>query len=1841
MKSKETTVFLLLHSWLCFAPGSLESRSFKFQVALDSRGLPLRWDNIEGSPLWVDGVSPQYSNVTGYHQVRLDPGKSTTVWLSEKTVLRVSRGGQALSPRDLRAWVWRGSGLELEIAPIQSNDKSSLLFYPRSLNPVLVRVARPVSHSGPLEFGLFVSRVEFESRKRKYREIVPLSGEVSRISTSRLQAGERYWPGRAEPLVAGVQGPATFALRTRLVYPGSESNQLQSYLVRVFLDGEWSTFDLVTTPEISSSLRLDSEEVALGAERTVYFKVPRGFHEVKIEHGERVYSRLLRSSTDDFLLGAPTEHFPTQPLLSGFPEDTASAPTLDARALQCLRDNSKVGNRLLGSMYFHGVATELSTHPEDRAVAAMLYRRYSRYRNLYPLQKNTPGAQRRGLFVVPRMLKPVERSGDLWLSQPHLGDALKGMSLGAFLELPASRASGHTYPLPARRSPSMLRIAVIQQTESGAAEFPSEIMVRLDSRRPMLLRTAGCPDSVATAFRPTRAEAAFAALGYLHPPFTTTTFYGPLSKYRPVFPFFRVAVAEIPIDETVQKVRLWTTQADTAPRAAVQYLADDFYTMSESEYLETAKVARDVDPGANVMVRCFELWARGEVPESSPWQKLTNEWLPLFRFLKQAQDNFRSGMAPPEAPPGSPSRLEEYSTHESRASAAVEFEKMGEWLLALEAWSIDLQSENPEDYRLARMRSVAMLEALGEHFLARKQLKGIFLYEPNESLREEALERLVGILHKNEDRHGLLRVLSTAALDGGNPSRLRLLAETLADEGLHPMALMIGLSLPPAEQPLSLLLRCASRRGWWGVFESAQERLADDPIRHYWQGIREVERARYERALTHLDKGGPTGKALAQSLRQALNIRDRLANEGLEERCRAILEWEEWQKTYPGKKQWTADMSILLDYAGAETAYSPSRDVYRQYVRGTPERPVKVGVLGPVTVRIEARPVHTEQLVSPLDGWLTIREEGFLHTTAIIGNLPNRSLTLTGSSSELPGMRVLKDLTLGPGFHEIEVGSPTLDILVRVLTEEPEIALGVLPPLTPSTLGAALGTEQGARLSSSPQRSYSAGVRFKIEEPHLEEIELPVARLGALLAETLTELPSDIDDLLRARMALRVGTDGLIVKHGDTLRRWARSEDAPEVERLLVLARLGEVPRIGRSEDASESSAIVGAAEAAALAAGEFLDAMHLPLEEGDGGVIRRLALLLYIAEKEPDLRSEAQVLGEALVKAHPQLRGLQSLYHRLTRSSGWKKVAAVRDGAGIRKIETRGWQPENPELRVRKALLAPFEDDERLITGNITVRISMSNLAPTTLHLDLFLETAEYVPKSELAVLYQLDAGEPTRVVLSSNPGPPRLNPPVSVEVSIPEGNHVIRLWIQEPIVNHFVRVRIQEVKESDAPEGFSEGFPATFHRTYQVATPERPLRLAVQGPVSLLVNEFRDHDVVTGYRSLPEGWHEVVLHPAGDQKEALFRVFERVEEQKREPSSPPSREAEPAPVPHTDLRLDFRNHIDNLTLHDALALGGQEDGTFSLGVLARKRRQFDEGTSENENYLELLGAYKYFYQPLHTYSDTGFLVRVRRNGGPTLGFVEDLHSNPRWLPFTLRLAGAAYLQWPNGSAVGPSGPLEWSATLRGAISRRFPLGLKAYHAPSVSLFGRLLSLDDFDSFKPKDVDQDVFTPYKSNHKAGLVFSERVGVLPWQDTEWWARASLVSNEDLNPGDADQFATQLGWKQFIDGWLIDVQYRYTRFFNDSNRNRTFDRHAIGLQVLRDFWASPRDRLEAGVGFRHDFKDDVNTGFLFLAWHFSNGRGYRDFWPGDVDFLPLRKAREPAGQRNSVMGARNE
>jgi len=1757
-----------------------------------------------------------------------------------------------------------------------------------------------------LEISLFLSRIVAYPTASLHRTLLDLPGEPVGVSSSSIFPGERHWRVEGSSLAPFViEGPARLALVTRFEAQRGEPAAVQGYRLRVIVNGAERLFDFETGIDPAEEELVDGTPALLGNRRTAWFEVPGGEHRVSLRSSAPLLVRLLRASEKDTLLatlpgedvvharpptgtGTPAlEDFfgrgsPTPSRLSredakrgrevtaetrrhggeksgegeedregeregvkAVREGLADAGTIapsPADIASLFRDIRRADSALLAAMYCRDLALRVALPPETRACAIDAFRRHTRYRSIAPADKPVPSSQSFCWFVARRLAMPgddVESS----VLEEHLGEALDGFSPGFFIDLPPDRESSLLYRIPERFAPSILRVAV----DTSRPGDRCDLLVEIDDGPPSRLRFDPARAAPRDAAAPLRADAALAALRELFPRFAPSTFSGPFGAFRTPAPIVEVTTAEIPLPREATRIRVWSDGPGAPSRAALQYLTEEPRAATDAERTAALRALRLEDPGSSPLRTALDAWSRADGPPrgeaasdgEEPLRELLTGYAPLFRLLGEARDGFVRGSSPPRgaddiarngAENTAPKAAENTAPKGAAAAGAVEaLEESSDWLPALEARALALDARSPDDRRAARLGVIRALEGLGERFLAGAQLRGTSLEARDEKLRHEVFDLLLEHERESDDPGDVIGPLAWAALDHEDPEVLRRLAEALADDGAREMALVLAGGLPLEERPLEVILRAAASLRRWSVFDGALEALPDLEDWHYWKGVREACAWNTDAALRNLASGGSRGRELERVLRRALAIREGLASDDPGRRARSVLSWEEWQAVYPGPRRWVEDPALVLDHAGFAPCRSVARRLLERFYLARPSRPLVFEAAGPATIRIEARPIHRS--AGAREGWLEVREDGLLRVVPITANVPAPGIEVSGIDGARPGRKVIADVRIGAGVRRLEVLAPGMDLLARVLVEEPEIVTGILPPLSPFTLRQALRKSGGDPLSGRDAAGSAVLVRADGAAAGV-----PLVPLDALDAPAPWRR-GDMEPVLAARMALRGGGDPADPGLRAGLEEIAsgRSPGVRAEEALLARARLGVDP-----DPLSLPGLPVAVLEAALLAKGRASDIIRMPAGPVPQDLRRRLAILTHIAESDEALRRTARAAGESTYRRHHRVPGIGGLFLRLVRGTDWMPIASVRDSAGMRRVDVPPSSPEAPELRVRKALLSPFRADERLVAGGNRLGLSLATGRPIVLEIELRLDTVEFLPRESVAALYQLDDGEPREVRL----GPEQDSR--KVELLVPEGDHAVRLWIEEPVANHFLRVRVREVSPAP-PRGEGEtakggaGEPAWSEagekRLYFLATRERPVRAVIEGPAWIRADELRDGSTYTTYREVPEGFHELSFLPAEGRDEGLFRIFERAETGP-EKAPRPVEPREPIPAVEAPLAaLEERSEPPGILVSDAFHLGGHEDGTLSLELAGRRVRLFDEdeGSPGANQYLQLEGAHRLFDELSSTWFETALLARAHERGGPALGIREEILHEPRWFPAALRLAATGFIQWPDGGSAEFDGPAETSATLRGSMSRRFGLGLTAYHMPSVALFGRVLSLEDSDDYRPGDIDPDVFTEYKNDHRHGLVLSESAGWRPWLDSELWIRGSVTSNEDMNPLDPDHVTGVVGWKQYWEGFQLDVHFQATEFFEDSDRSDQRLRQAIGFAVYTDLWASPSDRLEAGCEILQDLTEGETSGQVFLAWHWSRGRGYRDFRPGAIDFSPLRAARIPLDRENRI------
>jgi hypothetical protein len=1793
-------IFLLIILCLILVPyGSIAKLDDLQLRLLKQYDLPLRWDNIEGAPQWISGKKPSYDRGAGFHIVELKPGEFMTFRVPVGETARIYNPECEFKNDDIELSVSNGSGLYSFLPYQLSSDLKSIIFSPLNREPSLVRVSRKHDKDEGIKIALFISRRDTLGEIAPYRKMISLPGKFARIYRSGRSVEKNFkFIKPHEPVSFKTKKAQRIAIESRISYPSTESRRAQSYNIYLRIDDRpFQTLEFETKPEIATTF-VNGFPEAIGREETAYIEIPEGEHTFEMETTAPLYLRLLKQEVPDYLFAGANEPdtsakeerdkgFDSMLRKSSWDisdEDVKDTPKEEEPLLKKIasilwKDNSRREGGIAAAMLMDKRGIERPDYPEIKKEAEEIFLSHTFYRDLMPSDKLSREPQEFCWFMTPALNEPQQPDKALVLKQ-HLDDGLKTLSRSLFIPLPSGSESApliQRYSLPERFAPSFLRVIV----DADTAQDGQELTIQLDDMEPVKLLVTTEEGISKNRYTANTAENALRIIKSRDVlPLNDTTLSGAFSAREPVGRLIKAAFAEIPLPQEVKEVKLWPLNSPAVSvRTALQYRSSRPYQLSESEFLnflskvndpysilikslasisETSLlhepslslheklhseeyaqhvyVVKKGDGLINIFKRELKLPEDiirkkyiGIFKEFNPEVKdidmiyagqkiilplpllekeaiseieLSNHLLPLPRFLNSMEKTVMMGITPPKRRDDKSPLLSQTDIAGFITSAEAT-EKNGDLINALQLWTNIMHGSEGREIDRAQLERAGILEKIGEEFLAENILRGMVFFSEEKETREEALAKLTDFYKKRADSEGLLSIFAASAIRHPDYKKFAALSELLAENSEYEMAVALGLLLPEAEQPVQAMIKSAYKAGWWKVFETLVARIEDTEESHYWRGLRFEKDGDYSEAVYPLRNAGAKGMERASAIEKAVSIRSELTG-GDEET--AITEWQKWQAQHPQPFVWEEAPQIVIDYAGAANIYNIERDMYSRAFISEKGRPIKLSVMGPLKIRIEARPLHTDRSAAPIDGWLEIRDGKDLKVLPISNNVPSQSLVISGDKGMIPGIKAVAEYNVDGGLHYIEVSGGDLPILIQAYIKSPEIRIGVLPPITPDTVAALTGKE-------------------RLNEP------------VTLENEAVSAAVSD---------------------------------------------------------------------------------------EEPDAEILRQMIILLWLAEKNPEKLAYALAEAEELSLKRPDAHGTRPLLNRIFRGTTLTPYRNIQSSAGIRMVEEKGWDPFSPGLRVRKALLAPVSPDEHMLYGYDSEIIYMKNLQSKEIQVTATIETAGYLPILPMTGYFQLDDERVDNVNLAEG------RQKTVLLMKIPAGEHFLRIGIKEPVPNQFLRMRIAEVKKGKEISVW--GRPLELQ--YYIATEEEPVVMEIEGPSVLQIEEMLNGKIYESYRKIEEGWHTVKIPPREGEKETLYRFYRRGV--KDEPVTPVRKyivESKPKPEP---LITPAPPKVSAyLKLKDDYPLGGQEDGTWTLsGELVERRNLQEDSNFQDglEEFIELKATYRSFDDLRRTLFKTDMLGRIREFGGPTLGIKGSLDWRPINSSLDYQFGGSFYLQYPDKFL---SGQREWSALLNAKAAKRIELGTKSYHVPSLAAFQRYLSMDSYGSYIPEKVDQDIFTPYKFEHKRGLILSDTFSYRPWLDTSLYLGASVVSNEDMDIFNPDNIALRIGWEQLIGPFQVNAEYRRSHYLSDSDRNNSSDRERVEIEVLWEKWSKSERRLELGLDLIHELDTGINSGMIFLRWHMGNGRGLRDFNYGEIDFLDIRQRRVPSENNNTT------
>ena len=643
------------------------------------------------------------------------------------------------------------------------------------------------------------------------------------------------------------------------------------------------------------------------------------------------------------------------------------------------------------------------------------------------------------------------------------------------------------------------------------------------------------------------------------------------------------------------------------------------------------------------------------------------------------------------------------------------------------------------------------------------------------------------------------------------------------------------------------------------------------------------------------------------------------------------------------------------------------------------------------------------------------------------------------------------------------------------------------------------------------------------------------------------------------------------------------------------------------------------------------------PVSDPRRDLVETARELVFQAETHPDSRIGAEAALRQMTRDHPERSELRILRDRVGTSMTWERIPAE-SNAGSYAFPLAGWEPETPGLRARKALLPCLFPGEHVLSRPGNLVVDMYNLTTTRLLVEAFLGDFPWLPEMPLVFWHAIDGNPPAYMRLT------REHPEMALELSIPAGEHVVRVGVDTLFTNQFVRIRIQEPGQGCSSFACSDpGWSENTARVYDVATPVYPARYRIMGPAWIRVDRRDVAFTPTDYRYFPQGIHDLVLEPPADRMEAFFRVFRRAAV-KDDPVPPLEREVRIAydQVPGPEVAVADPVVPLQAGFPDGDSPVNGEDGTWEMEGGYHFRRDVQEDSDgDGEQYVEMVATHRFFYEDLPGYLKTGLTpLRIRKDGGILSAIAEDFVYTPEFLPFSVGLGAQFQVQNPEGSSLDfpgtGKGDTEWSGLLRAGISQQRTLCPEIWHLPGARIFGRILSLENTDGYDPDDVDQDIFTPYKHDHRYGISLGDTLTWAPFADTRLFAGINVGSNEDFNLFSPDNIRARVGWKQLLGPVQTGMGLRHTHYFEDDDRSTDSDRTFVDIDLTWTRWTRDQDRWQVGVSGILDTDSGDWSSALVLRWLIGNSRKLRDFRRQETVFPAIKTWAIPPGHGEPVL-----
>ena len=304
-----------------------------------------------------------------------------------------------------------------------------------------------------------------------------------------------------------------------------------------------------------------------------------------------------------------------------------------------------------------------------------------------------------------------------------------------------------------------------------------------------------------------------------------------------------------------------------------------------------------------------------------------------------------------------------------------------------------------------------------------------------------------------------------------------------------------------------------------------------------------------------------------------------------------------------------------------------------------------------------------------------------------------------------------------------------------------------------------------------------------------------------------------------------------------------------------------------------------------------------------------------------------------------------------------------------------------------------------------------------------------------------------------------------------------------------------------------------------------------------------------------------------------------------------------------------------------------------FSSQII--RKEDLDEdltSTASQDEYLQFAVINRSYRKHTKRFFKSGVLSRLRRAGRPLLGVNGSFISRELGSNLSLKLYGSTFFQ----QILSSSQAVDWAALLKSSLSYSRRIVSRLSNTMSMAAYFRFLSIDgskeifssdDGDEGKGVDlsnVDQDIYTSYKEDHKRGIKVAYTLNYRPWRDFYWLTGANFFTNREMNPFKIDNYGVRTGCHLLYNPFQFGLGFNFYHYLADNNRDTAELASKVRAEIIWSRWLRNQDRVQVGFNTSYVFENKKSFGQLFVRYHLSGDRQLQDYGFDGQKFYHLKR-----------------